>query len=88
VIRRPYEAVDGSVPVVLGPGAFPRHSYGTRDAARRTAPPIEAHVPDPYAREEFHRTPVVAAVAPGTTAGLGTGSCEPAPRALADRQAD
>ncbi|MFE7551600.1 type II 3-dehydroquinate dehydratase, partial [Streptomyces gardneri] len=59
MIRWLHEAADGSVPVVLNPGAFTHYSYGMRDAAaQRTAPLIEVHISNPYTREEFRHTSV------------------------------
>ncbi|MER5889063.1 type II 3-dehydroquinate dehydratase [Streptomyces sp. NPDC001941] len=88
LIRWLHEAADGSVPVVMNPGAFTHYSYGMRDAAaQRTAPLIEVHISNPYAREEFRHTSVVAAVASGTVAGFGIGSYLLALRALADQLA-
>ncbi|HEY9440364.1 MAG TPA: type II 3-dehydroquinate dehydratase [Streptomyces sp.] len=85
LIRWLHEAADGSVPVVLNPGAFTHYSYAMRDAAaQRTAPLIEVHISNPYAREEFRHTSVVAPVATGTVAGFGIGSYRLALRALAD----
>ena len=85
LIRWLHEAADGAIPVVLNPGAFTHYSYGMRDAAaQRTAPLIEVHISNPYAREEFRHTSVVAAVASGTSpdsASAPTGSrCAPSPR--------
>ena len=77
-----HEAADGAIPVVLNPGAFTHYSYGMRDAAaQRTAPLIEVHISNPYAREEFRHTSVIAAVASGTVAGFGIGSYRLALRA-------
>ncbi|MGH3314410.1 MAG: type II 3-dehydroquinate dehydratase [Streptomyces sp.] len=85
LIRWLHEAADGSLPVVLNPGAFTHYSYGMRDAAaQRTAPLIEVHISNPYAREEFRHTSVVASVASGTVAGFGIGSYVLALRALAE----
>ncbi|MET9438296.1 type II 3-dehydroquinate dehydratase [Streptomyces sp. NPDC006551] len=85
MIRWLHEAADGSFPVVLNPGAFTHYSYGMRDAAaQRTAPLIEVHISNPYTREEFRHTSVVAAVATGTIAGFGIGSYRLALRALAE----
>ena len=62
LIRWLHEAADGSIPVVLNPGAFTHYSYAMRDAAaQRTAPLIEVHISNPYAREEFRHNSVVAA---------------------------
>ncbi|WP_269854903.1 type II 3-dehydroquinate dehydratase [Streptomyces sp. RPT161] len=85
MIRWLHEAADGSIPVVLNPGAFTHYSYGMRDAAaQRTAPLIEVHISNPYSREEFRHNSVIAAVASGTIAGFGLGSYRLALRALAD----
>ncbi|GGK07247.1 3-dehydroquinate dehydratase [Streptomyces camponoticapitis] len=85
LIRWLHEAADGSLPVVLNPGAFTHYSYGMRDAAaQRTAPLIEVHISNPYTREEFRHTSVVAAVASGTIAGFGIGSYRLALRAVAE----
>ncbi|MFH8345384.1 type II 3-dehydroquinate dehydratase [Streptomyces sp. NPDC018045] len=84
LVRWLHEAADGSVPVVINPGAFTHYSYALRDAAaQRTAPLVEVHISNPYAREEFRHTSVIAAVASGTIAGFGIGSYELALRALA-----
>ncbi|MEU7024329.1 type II 3-dehydroquinate dehydratase [Streptomyces sp. NPDC046203] len=85
LIRWLHEAADGRLPVVLNPGAFTHYSYGMRDAAaQRTAPLIEVHISNPYTREEFRHTSVVAGVATGTVAGFGIGSYRLALRALAE----
>ncbi|WP_328388614.1 type II 3-dehydroquinate dehydratase [Streptomyces sp. NBC_00400] len=85
MIRWLHEAADGSLPVVINPGAFTHYSYAMRDAAaQRTAPLIEVHISNPYAREEFRHHSVIAAVASGTVAGFGIGSYRLALRALAE----
>jgi 3-dehydroquinate dehydratase-2 len=85
LVRWLHEAADGAVPVVLNPGAFTHYSYAMRDAAaQRTAPLIEVHISNPYAREEFRHNSVLAAVASGTIAGFGIGSYRLALRALAE----
>lgn len=84
LIRWLHEAADGGLPVVINPGAFTHYSYALRDAAaQRTAPLIEVHISNPYAREEFRHNSVIAAVASGTVAGFGIGSYLLALRALA-----
>lgn len=85
LIRWLHEAADGQVPVVLNPGAFTHYSYGLRDAAaQRTAPLIEVHISNPYAREAFRHESVIAPVATGTIAGFGLTSYLLALQALAD----
>ncbi|WP_225805052.1 type II 3-dehydroquinate dehydratase [Streptomyces sp. NK15101] len=85
MIRWLHEAADGSIPVVINPGAFTHYSYGMRDAAaQRTAPLIEVHISNPYTREQFRHTSVISAVATGTIAGFGIGSYRLALRALAE----
>ena len=78
-----HEAADSKTPVVLNPAAFTHYSYAVRDAiAMRTAPPIEVHLSNPAAREEFRHNSVVAGVATGTIAGFGLDSYRLALRAL------
>jgi 3-dehydroquinate synthase len=81
-----HAAADEKTPIVLNPGAFTHYSYAMRDAAaQRTAPLIEVHISNPYARETFRHNSVIAAIASGTIAGFGIGSYELALRALAEQ---
>ena len=85
LVRWLHEAADGEYPVVINPGAFTHYSYALRDAAaQRTAPLIEVHISNPYAREAFRHTSVIAAVASGTIAGFGVNSYLLALRALSE----
>ncbi|MEV8094847.1 type II 3-dehydroquinate dehydratase [Kitasatospora sp. NPDC085879] len=81
-----HQAADAKTPVVINPGAFTHYSYAMRDAAaQRTAPLIEVHISNPYARETFRHNSVIASIASGTIAGFGLGSYELALRALAEQ---
>ncbi|MEZ0113952.1 3-dehydroquinate dehydratase-2 [Catenulispora sp. EB89] len=85
IVRWLHEAADGRLPVVINPGAFTHYSYAMRDAAaQRTAPLIEVHISNPYAREAFRHTSVIAPVASGTVAGFGINSYLLALRALSE----
>jgi 3-dehydroquinate dehydratase-2 len=84
LVRWLHEAADQSLPVVLNPAAFTHYSYALRDAAaQRTAPLIEVHISNPYARESFRHRTVVAGVASGSIAGFGVDSYLLALRAIA-----
>jgi 3-dehydroquinate dehydratase II len=85
IVRWLHEAADGRIPVVINPGAFTHYSYAMSDAAKlRTAPLIEVHISNPYAREAFRHKSVIAPVASGTIAGFGVNSYLLALRALSE----
>jgi 3-dehydroquinate dehydratase-2 len=71
-----HEAADTASPVVLNPAAFAHYSYALHDAVRIVTgaglPVVEVHVTNPAAREAFRRESVIAPVATGVIAGLGT----------------
>lgn len=59
--------------VVLNPGAFAHYSYAIRDAVSAARVQlVEVHISNIHAREEFRRHSVLAPVAAGMIAGLGT----------------
>lgn len=67
-----HEAADLETPVVLNAGAWSHYSYALRDAcAMLTAPLVEVHITNIYAREEFRHHSVISPVARGVIAGLG-----------------
>ena len=70
-----HEAVDSGSHVILNPAAFTHYSYALRDAAAIVTEAglllIEVHISNPYAREEFRHTSVIAGVATGVIAGFG-----------------
>lgn len=83
-----HEALENQLDVVVNPAAFTHYSYALRDAAAMLTKSgrklIEVHISNPNAREEFRHTSVIAGVATGTIAGLGTNSYLLALRYLAD----
>ncbi len=83
-----HEALENQLDVVLNPAAFTHYSYALRDAAAMLTKSgrklIEVHISNPNAREEFRHNSVIAGVATGTIAGLGTNSYLLALRFLAD----
>jgi len=83
-----HEALENQLDVVLNPAAFTHYSYALRDAASMLTKSgrklIEVHISNPNAREEFRHNSVIAGVATGTIAGLGTNSYLLALRYLAD----
>jgi 3-dehydroquinate dehydratase II len=83
-----HEALENQLDVVLNPAAFTHYSYALRDAASMLTKSgrklIEVHISNPNAREEFRHSSVIAGVATGTIAGLGTNSYLLALRFLAD----
>lgn len=87
LVRWLHEATDARVPVVLNPAAFTHYSYALRDAcAMHDAGLVEVHLTNPYAREEFRHTSVIAAVATGSITGFGAGSYRLALQAIAGRR--
>ncbi|MDR2182663.1 MAG: type II 3-dehydroquinate dehydratase [Clostridiales bacterium] len=57
--------------IILNAGAFSHYSYAIRDAvASLSMPVIEVHMSNPYSREEFRHTSVIAPVCRGHICGF------------------
>jgi 3-dehydroquinate dehydratase-2 len=67
-----HEAADGAHPVVLNAGGLTHTSVVLGDAcAALTAPLLEVHLSNVFAREDFRHTSYVSAHARGVLVGLG-----------------
>ena len=67
-----HEAADEQLPVVLNAGALTHTSAALGDAcAMLTAPLVEVHISNVFAREQFRHTSFVSAHASGVIVGLG-----------------
>ncbi len=74
---------EGFDAVVANPGALTHYSYALRDAVEAcSAPVLEVHMTNIYAREEFRRHSVISPVCRATIAGLGAGGYHLALEAL------
>ncbi len=81
-----HEAADVRVPVVLNAGAWTHYSLALRDAcAALTAPLVEVHISNVYAREPFRHHSYISAVASGVIVGLGVAGYRLALRWLAEQ---
>lgn len=75
--------VDG---VVMNPGGYTHTSVAIADAiAAITAPVIEVHISNIYAREEFRKQSVVSAKCKGSISGLGLKGYELAVKFFIDK---
>jgi 3-dehydroquinate dehydratase-2 len=67
-----HAAADAGEPVILNAGGLTHTSVALRDAcAELSAPLIEVHISNVYAREEFRRRSYLSPVATGVIVGLG-----------------
>jgi 3-dehydroquinate dehydratase-2 len=67
-----HEAADGATPLVLNAGALTHTSVGLGDAcAMLTAPLVEVHISNVFAREPYRHSSYVSAHASGVIVGLG-----------------
>jgi 3-dehydroquinate dehydratase-2 len=81
------EAIHGArgrvAAIIINPGAFTHYAWAVHDAlAAFDGPIIEVHISNPNAREPWRHTSVVAPVAKGSIAGLGTHGYELAVEAV------
>lgn len=75
--------VDG---IVMNPGGYTHTSVAIADAiAAITAPVIEVHISNIYAREEFRKQSVVSAKCKGSISGLGLKGYELAVKFFTDK---
>ena len=81
-----HEAADTAAPVVLNAGAWTHYSIAIRDAATLlSAPLVEVHISNVYAREPFRHHSHISAIASGVIAGLGVEGYSLALRWIAGR---
>lgn len=67
-----HQAADDATPVVLNAGALTHTSVGLGDAcAMLTAPLVEVHITNVFARESYRHSSYVSAHASGVIVGLG-----------------
>lgn len=67
-----HKAADGNSPVIINAGAWTHTSIAVRDAAAQiSAPLIEVHLSNVYAREEFRHTSYLSGIATAVIVGMG-----------------
>ena len=63
---------DGTVAVILNPGALTHYSYALRDAVEMLSiPVVEVHLSQVHARERFRHHSVISGVVSATITGVG-----------------
>jgi 3-dehydroquinate dehydratase II len=83
LIDRLHQAYGMYTGIVINAGAFTHYSYAIRDAlAAIRIPFVEVHISNIHAREDFRHHSVLAPIAEGQIAGLGTYGYELALRAI------
>lgn len=83
IIDKVHSAYGKCSGIVMNPGAFTHYSYAIRDALQGVEIPfVEIHISNVYGRERFRRGSVLAPIAIGQIAGLGTYGYELALRGL------
>ncbi|WCK53158.1 type II 3-dehydroquinate dehydratase [Aneurinibacillus sp. Ricciae_BoGa-3] len=83
LIDRLHQAYGAYAGIVVNAGAFTHYSYAIRDAlATIQIPFVEVHISNIHAREDFRHHSVLAPIAVGQIAGLGTYGYELALRAI------
>jgi len=67
-----HKAADGGSPVIINAGAWTHTSIAVRDAASQlSAPLIEVHLSNIYAREEFRHTSYLSGISTAVVVGMG-----------------
>lgn len=67
-----HEAADAGAPVILNAGAWTHTSVAVRDAASQlSAPLVEVHLSNVYARESFRHTSYLSDISAAVVVGMG-----------------
>jgi 3-dehydroquinate dehydratase II len=81
-----HAAAQRQIPVVLNPAAWTHYSIAVADAcAMLTAPLVEVHISNVYAREEFRRSSLISPHATAVLSGFGIAGYALALRGIAER---